>query len=197
MLARDVSQARADIGQDPSQAGTIAEPERQALRLAHHDESILVAPERNESHAQLESYIDRLGERLRSFRHSLERPQRCLEPLRRRIVRRARNRPLPRPPKIRDCFSPCFGAERVAGEALDVLTRLVGLPAFERFQYRQVQGHPPLVQEARVRNFMCQRVLERVLRLREEAGVIEELGGLEVRERPAEVFLPLFDDCRE
>src|SRR6266481_9308031 len=111
-------------------------------------------------------------------------------PLRRRIVRRARNRPLPRPPKIRDCFSPCFGAERVAGEALDVLTRLVGLPAFERFQYRQVQGHPPLVQEARVRNFMCQRVLERVLRLREEAGVIEELGGLEVRERPAEVFLP-------
>src|SRR5437867_13423644 len=85
----------------------------------------------------------------------------------------------------------------MAGEALDVLTRLAGLSALERFQYRQVQSHPPLMQEARVGNFMCQGMFEGVLRLRKEAGVVEELGGLEVRERQAEVFAPLFDDCRE
>jgi len=85
----------------------------------------------------------------------------------------------------------------VASETLDRLTRLVGLPALQRFQNSQVQRLPSLLQEARVGHFVRQGVLERVRQLREEVRFVEELGSLKVRETLAEVPLRVLDDCLE
>ena len=46
----------------------------------------------------------------------------------------------------------------------------------------------PLLQEAAVRDLMRERVFERVVEIREEAGLVEELGGLEVGEPTTQVF---------
>src|SRR2546422_4344364 len=45
VLASDVPEPRADIGQDPPEASRIAEPGRQAFGFAHHRQNVLVSPE--------------------------------------------------------------------------------------------------------------------------------------------------------
>ena len=52
-----------------------------------------------------------------------------------------------------------------------------------------VQRAPAVLEQAPVRDLVGERVLERVLELGEEPGLVEELGGLEVRELGAALLL--------
>jgi len=52
-----------------------------------------------------------------------------------------------------------------------------------------VQGALPFVEQPPVRDFMSERVLERVLQVREEPGLVEELRGLEVSQLGAHLVL--------
>jgi len=65
VLAGNVPEPRADIGQDPAQTSAIAESGRQVFGFAHDSENILVSTEWYEGNPQLESYIDGLRERIR------------------------------------------------------------------------------------------------------------------------------------
>ena len=57
-----------------------------------------------------------------------------------------------------------------------------------------VQGSPPLLEQAAVGHLVGQGVLEGVCELREEAGFVEELGGLEVAEPAAQLLLGQLGD---
>ena len=52
-----------------------------------------------------------------------------------------------------------------------------------------VERAPPLLEQAAVGDLVRQGVLEGVLEIREEAGLVEELGGLEVGEPATQVLL--------
>src|SRR5260370_16871962 len=112
-------------------------------------------------------------------------------------MRGSSHRPSGRLPKVPGRLVPRLGTERVASETLDLLTRLVGGPALQRFQNSQVKRHPSLLQEAPVGNLMRQRMLEGVLELREEVRFVEELGSLKVRETLTEVLFRILDDGLE
>jgi hypothetical protein len=127
MLAGDVPEPRADIGEDPPQASRIAEPGRQALSFAHDRKNILVLPEWYECEPQLESYIDGLREGVRGLGQPLECPQRLPEQPGSRAIRGPGHRPSGRLPKVFGRFVPGLGTNRVAGKTLDLLTRLVGV----------------------------------------------------------------------
>jgi len=86
VLAGNVPEPRADIGQDPAQTSAIAESGRQVFGFAHDSENILVAPEWDEGNPQLESYVDGFRERLRGLGQTPERPQGLPEQSDRRLV---------------------------------------------------------------------------------------------------------------
>jgi hypothetical protein len=56
-----------------------------------------------------------------------------------------------------------------------------------------VKGAPPLFQEALVGHLVGEGVLEGVLKVGEEPGLVEELGGLELAEAPAQTWVILRD----
>ena len=127
MLAGDVPEPRADIGEDPPQASTIAEPGRQAFSFAHDSQGILVSPEWYVCEPQLEPGVDGLRESVRGLGQPLECPQRFPEQSGSRTIRGPGHRPLGCLPKVRGRLVPRLGTERVASAALDLLTRLVGV----------------------------------------------------------------------
>ena len=110
VLAGDVSQPRADIGQNPSQASTIAESGRQMFGFAHDRENVLISPEWYECAPQLESCVDGLRERVRGLGQPLECPQRVPEQHGRRVIRRPGHRPSGRLPKVPGRLVPRLGA---------------------------------------------------------------------------------------
>ena len=71
-------------------------------------------------------------------------------------------------------------------QPLDLLGQAVGIERLDRLDDPGVQRPPPLVEQAPVGDLVGQRVLEGVLEVREEARLVEELGGLEVGEAAAE-----------
>ena len=78
MLASDVPQSSRDISEDSSQPRTIAEPGRQGFGLAHDPKDVVIAPERNQSDAQVESRVDGSRKRFGRLRCPLERLKRLL-----------------------------------------------------------------------------------------------------------------------
>ena len=88
----------------------------------------------------------------------------------------------PGPIEVTDCLVPHLAPERVMSDTLDVLFEPRGCELFHRVNDSRVEITPSLADQASVGDFVGQRVLEGVLELREEARLVEELGGLEPRE---------------
>ena len=77
----------------------------------------------------------------------------------------------------------------MVGQPFDLLGQTVGIEPFDGFDDAGVQGPPPLLQETAVGHLVGEGVLEGVLELGEEAGLVEELGGLQVAEAAAQLLL--------
>jgi hypothetical protein len=78
-------------------------------------------------------------------------------------------------------------AERcVMGHDLDLLGQAIRVHALDGVHDGVVQLAPSLTEQARVRDVVRQRVLERVLDVREQRGLVEELRGLELVEAGAQ-----------
>ena len=60
-----------------------------------------------------------------------------------------------------------------------------------------VERPPTVLEQAPVGDLVGERVLERVLEIREEARLVEELGRLEMRRAPAKLVLGLVRDSLE
>jgi hypothetical protein len=66
----------------------------------------------------------------------------------------------------------------VVCEHLDVLTETLGMQALKRLENGGVQGAAPLLQYTAVRNLVGERVLERVLDVREKPCLVQKLRRL-------------------
>jgi hypothetical protein len=82
-------------------------------------------------------------------------------------------------------------------QPLDVLGQPVRIGAFDGADDASVQGLAPVLEQGAVCDFMGEGVLERVLEVREAAGLVEELGGLERFESAAERLVRDFGDRLE
>ena len=80
------------------------------------------------------------------------------------------------------------------GQTLDVVYQAVTRERFQRFHNARMQRPSPLLRQTAVRHFVRQRMLEGIGVLREEVGLIQELGGLEVPEAVVHGRLRQFDD---
>jgi hypothetical protein len=72
------------------------------------------------------------------------------------------------------------------GQALDLLGNPVPSERLQGLDNAGMQGAPPLLEQRLVGHLLSEGVLEGVLVLGEEAGLIEELGGLQMGEAQAE-----------
>src|SRR6185436_10516605 len=194
VLTGNVPQARTDIREDSSQACAIAEPGGQDLGFAHDRQDIVITPERNERDTKVESRVDGLRECLWRLGQLLQCFKRLTKKLDRGSIRRSSDHSFCGQPKVFGPLVPRLGTYRVTGETLGVLARLIRLSALQRLQGVLMQLSPALVQEARVRDFVGQRMFEGVFELREEACLIQEFGSLEMGETSSEVTFAVRDD---
>src|SRR4029453_5741268 len=72
--------------------------------------------------------------------------------------------------------------ERMVSEPLDLLGQAVSREPLESLHNLCVQSPPLLLQQTPIGHLVGQGVLEGIHTLRKEAGLVEELGGLEVRQ---------------
>src|SRR5215831_19245165 len=80
-------------------------------------------------------------------------------------------------------------AHSVMREDLRLLSQTTGVEPFERLDELGVQCASPVLKQSLVGHFVRERVLERVLEVREEPDLVEELRGLETAQLGAHLFL--------
>jgi hypothetical protein len=110
--------------------------------------------------------------------------KRLLEVVHGLAVGRPRQGLLPGLPQVHHGFVPHLAAPGMVGETFDLLGQTVGIALFEGLDNARMQHPPPLQQEAAIGHLVCQGMLEGVLRLGKQAGLIEELGRLQARQAP-------------
>ena len=160
----------------------IVERRGQSLGVAQMPDDRLDLSQREERVAQAEPKIDRLLARRARLGKMRQRRQRLLEVGRRLTVCRPVERARAGLGKIPHGLFPDLAADRVIGEPLHLLGKTLGIERFDDLDDPRVQRLLPLVQQAAVGDLVGQPVLERVLDVGEEAGLIQELGRLQVRE---------------
>ena len=138
--------------------------------------------EREERVPEVEAEVDGQLGRLPGLGEMAEGPERLLQVGDGLAVGRPRHGPEPRLAEIGDRLLPQLPAQGVVGQPLDLLGEALGREPLDGLDDAGVQGAPPLLEQALVGHLVGERVLERVLEVGEEARLVEELGGLEVRE---------------
>ncbi len=88
---------------------------------------------------------------------------------------RAVERPGPRLPAIPDRFVPQVPAQRVVRQPLRMFTQPVHIEPLDRAHDLGVKLAAPVLEQAPVGHLVRERVLEGVLQVREELGLVEEL----------------------
>ena len=71
-------------------------------------------------------------------------------------------------------------------EPLDLLAEAIGVGPLDRVDDPRVKLAATLLQQSTVRDFMRERVLEGVLEIRKEPGLVKELGCLQAIESATE-----------
>src|SRR5262245_14472642 len=191
VLACDVPQSRRNVREHSSQSGAIAELGCYNFGFAHDSQGVVVAPERNQRDAQIEPHIDSLSQGVGCHGQPLQRLKRLLQKVDRCSIRRSSDLSLRGETKILCALVPRLGADRVTREALSLFARLIQLASLQRLEGAPMQGSSLLVQKARVRDFVCQRVLEAVLELGKQARLVEEFRGLQMHETPPQIAFAL------
>ena len=108
-----------------------------------------------------------------------------------------RHGPESRLAEIGDRLVPQLPAERVAGQSLGVLRDALGGESLDGRGDARMQGAPPVVEQPPVGDFVGERVLEHVLEIREEPGLVEKLRSLEAGQLGAYLGLRRIGDGQE
>ena len=85
-------------------------------------------------------------------------------------------------PAVLERFVPHLAPDSVDGQAVDVVGQTVAGERFQRLDNPRMQHAPPLREQTAVCHLAGQRVLKGVGVLREEVGLVDKLGCLEVPE---------------
>ena len=92
--------------------------------------------------------------------------------------------------KVGGRLGPSSLPEGVVRQALHVFVGTLDRQLLEDADDRRVERAPAVARQARVRHFLGQRVLEHVFHVREEPGLVQKLGGLQVDEATPQPDLP-------
>ena len=82
-------------------------------------------------------------------------------------------------------------------EPLDVLAEPITMNSLDRLDDAPVYRATALLQKSPVGDLVGQRVLEGVLEIGEQRGLVQELGRLQLRQPRPELFLRLLGKSRE
>src|SRR5262245_49531184 len=80
-------------------------------------------------------------------------------------------------------------------QSLDMLAKTVRIVFLNRFHDTSMKHAAALLEQARIRDLVCERVLECVLDLRKETCLIQKLRCLKPSEALTDFFLRLIRDC--
>ena len=145
-------------------------------------QATLEAAEGPQRVSKSQTNVDSLLEVLTRLGMMTERRQRLLEVRRRLLVGRARECFGPGLPEIGQRLVPDFAANGVMGQPLYMLREAVTVKRLDRVDDPGVKIAPTVLQEAAVGDIVREGMLEGVLEVGKEARLVQELGGLEVRE---------------
>src|SRR5215813_1178039 len=118
-----------------------------------------------------------------------ERRQRLLEAAHRLPIGRARLCPEASLIEVGNRLLPCLALKRVMAQTLDLFGQALGIERLDRVDDLGMELTPPVVEHAPVGDIVGERMLEGVLDIRKQAGLVQELGRLEVGEPPANALL--------
>ena len=138
---------------------------------------------------QVESEVDGLLLRGTALREMREGCQGLLEARHNLSQGRTRERLGTGLPTVRHGLVPDLASEGMLRQPFCLLGQPVGIEPFAGSDDAGVQGPAPLLQETAVGHLVGEGVLEGVCEIREEAGFVEEFGGLQVAEPAAQLLL--------
>ena len=153
--------------------------------------------EREERVPEVDADVDGQLGRLPGLGETAEGPERLLQVGNGLAIGRPRHGPKPRLAEIGDRLLPQLPAQGVMGQPLGLLGDALGREPLDGLGDAGVQGALPLVEQSPVRDFVGERVLERVLEVRKEPGLVEELRGLQVSQLGAHLGLRRVGDGQE
>ena len=85
----------------------------------------------------------------------------------------------PRLPTVRQSLIPHLASQGMVGQPLDLLGQVVGIQRCHGVRDVRMQDASSLLEQTAIGGFMREGVLEGVFQLGEEAGLVEELRGLQ------------------
>jgi hypothetical protein len=162
----------------------IAECPRQLFGFAETAGDPLELSERKECGSKVEAEIDGALEPVAGLGQILQSQQRLLEACHRLPVGRPCQCFSASLMKICGRLLPQLPAHGMVGQPLDVLGQPVRIAALDGDDDPRVKGLAPILEQRAIGDFMGQRMLEGVLRLRKEPRLVQKLGCLQMRQPP-------------
>ena len=179
---------------DATLPARVVDAMRQLLGLAQDGDDARKVAERDQRAVQVEAQVDALGQRLARLGQVGQRVERLLDAAHRVLGGVARRRLQPRLVQVGDRLAPELAALRVVGEAVGLVGALRQVEALEHVDDPGIERAPRVEDERVVRHLLREGVLEGVLELREQAGLVEELGRLQAPEHAAQGRLLVLAD---
>ena len=99
--------------------------------------------------------------------------------------------------RVRGRLVPHFAAKRVMREPLDVLPQAAAVQHLDDADDLGVEQSAPFLKQAAVRHLVRERVLERILEIRKQLRLVEELRGLEIVQASSKRLLRDTRDARQ
>jgi hypothetical protein len=163
---------------DPSQPARIVQGFCQRFGDAHVVQDALKLPEAKACTVQGKPQIDGLLTQRALFRQMLKGRQSLFVTAHGCARRRALHGLCPSLPAVHQGLVPQLSTDGMVGEAFDLIHQAVTSERFQGLDDARMQRPPPLLEQTAVRHLVGQGVLEGVGVLREEAGLVQELGRL-------------------
>ena len=176
-------------GQHPSQPGPIVERPGQGLGLAQQGEAPPILSQWRQRASQREAELDGQPPGVAVLGQVREGLEGLLEGGHRLAERGAVVGPGAGLLAVGHGLVPHLAPQGMVRQAFDLLGHPLGRQRLEGLDNARVQPPPPLQQEAAVGHLVRQGMLEGVFRLGEQAGLIEELRRLEVRQAAVQRLL--------
>jgi hypothetical protein len=179
----------AHIGRHPSESSRIVKRSGQPFGFLEIPPDGCELVQREERLAKVETKIYRTLDLLVRLRQRVQGRQCLLEPVHRLPVGRVGEGLGAGLPEVRNRLLPQLAPEGMVSQAFDLPAQPIRVERLERLHNPRMEYAPTVVEHAPVGHLVSEGVLERVLEIREDARLVEELGGLEVGEPTAKAFL--------
>jgi hypothetical protein len=165
---------------DPASPAVVVQPLGKGLGLAQQFQLTPAFTERGQHRPQFEADLEGLLKRGLALRQRLESAERLLKPAPGVLERRPRGRLASGLLEIVHRLLPQLAPDGVMGEPLDLAAEAISVERLDRLDEPRVKAASTLLQQSPVRDVVRQRVLEGILEIWIQPGLVEKLGGLQV-----------------